>query len=66
LLGAAEALREWIGTSTVGVHRLTNEYDTAVAWLRTQFNETAFRAYWAEGRAMSLDQAISYALDEQN
>ena len=28
--------------------------------------EAAFASAWAEGRAMALEQAVAYALDEQS
>jgi hypothetical protein len=64
LLGAAEALREQIGVSLFGIQRLNDKYESSVAWLHTQLDETAFHAHWEEGRAMSMDEAISYALEE--
>jgi non-specific serine/threonine protein kinase len=64
LLGAAEALRERIGTSAIGVGRLEKEYESAVSWLHSQFDETAYPAHWSEGCAMTMDQAISYALEQ--
>ena len=43
---------------------LTNPVDQeqAIAALRAQLGEAAFAACWAEGQAMTLDQAIEYAL----
>lgn len=38
------------------------EYDPEVAALHGQLNETALKAVWAEGRAMTMGQAIEYAL----
>jgi len=64
LLGAAEAVLEGIGTSAVGVERLEDEYQKTVIWLHTQLDETAYEAAWSEGCAMSMEQAISYALQE--
>jgi predicted ATPase/class 3 adenylate cyclase len=64
LLGAAEAVQEGIGTSAMGVERLKNEYNRAIAWLHTQLDETAYDACWSEGCAMTMEQAISYALQE--
>jgi tetratricopeptide (TPR) repeat protein len=64
LLGAAEAVQEGLGTSAIGVHRLEQEYESAVAWLHAQLTETAYDAHWSEGCAMSMDKAISYALEE--
>jgi hypothetical protein len=31
--------------------------------VRAQLGETSFAAAWAEGRAMTLEQAITYALE---
>ena len=39
------------------------EYEPGAA-ARAQLNEEAFAKVWAEGRAMSMDQAIAYALDQ--
>jgi hypothetical protein len=60
LFGAAEALREVLG------HRPTPQvqadYDRRLASTRSGLGEAAFGAAWAEGRAMTLEQAIEYAL----
>lgn len=61
LLGAAEALREQIGTPLRDFERI--EYDAAVAWLHAQLDETTYHARWSEGRAMGMDQAIAYVLE---
>jgi hypothetical protein len=37
---------------------------TPSAALRAQLDEAAFNAAWAEGRTMTLEQAIEYALGE--
>ena len=37
--------------------------DLYVTAVRTALGEKAFAAAWAEGRAMSLEDAIQYALD---
>ena len=57
LWGAAEALRETIGAPLPPVDRVS--YDRAVASSRTQLGEQAFAAAWAEGRTMSLKQALA-------
>jgi len=57
LWGAAEALREAIGTLLPPVERVP--YDRAVEALRTQLGEQAFAAAWAEGRTLSLEQALA-------
>ena len=40
------------------------EYDTAVAATRAALGEEAFAAAWAEGQAMTMEQAIEYALEQ--
>ena len=62
LLGAAAALREACHSSPLPDYRL--EIDRNVTLLRTQLAPAVFDAAWAEGRAMTLEQAIAYALDE--
>jgi hypothetical protein len=42
-------------------HRL---YDAAVQATRAQLDATTFDALWAEGQAMTLEQAIACALGE--
>jgi tetratricopeptide (TPR) repeat protein len=59
LLGAAEALRESIGAVIPLVDRI--DYDRAVAAVRAALGDTT-ESTWAEGRAMSLDQAVEYVL----
>ncbi len=60
LSGAAEALREALGTPVPPVNRA--EYERNVRAMRAQIDEKAFAAAWAEGRAMTLQQATAYAL----
>jgi hypothetical protein len=60
LYGAAQALRDKIEIQMTAVER--EEYDREVADLRANIDEKAFTLLWAEGRAMSMDQAIAYAL----
>ena len=62
LWGAASAVRGVEGWPLPPVVRA--DYDRDVAAARTQFGETAFAAAWAEGRAMTLEQAIAYALED--
>ena len=60
LFGAAEALREPIGSAIDLVDQ--PEYESKLAIVRTQLGEAAFAVAWAEGQAMTLKQAIEYAL----
>jgi tetratricopeptide (TPR) repeat protein len=57
LWGAADALREAIGTPIPPVCRA--DYDRSVAAGRAQLGEKAFAAAWAKGRMMTLDQVLS-------
>jgi predicted ATPase/DNA-binding SARP family transcriptional activator len=62
LLGAAEALREAIEFPLPPVDR-TEYYDRLVEETRIALGEKRFAAAWAEGRAISLEEAIQFALD---
>jgi non-specific serine/threonine protein kinase len=63
LLGAAEALRETQDTPRM---KFDQYYEQFVAMTRAQLDEPAFNAAWAEGRAMTLEQALAYALSDAN
>lgn len=60
VLGAVEALLENIGTVLDREDRLP--YEQAVASARSQLGEKGFQRAWQEGRGMSMEQAIVYAL----
>ncbi|MDQ5852092.1 MAG: tetratricopeptide repeat protein, partial [Chloroflexota bacterium] len=62
LFGAAEVLRERLGSPLYAAERA--KYEEHVAAARAQLGEAAWEAAWAEGRAMPLEQAIAYALEE--
>ncbi len=57
LWGAAEALREIMGTPLPSVYRA--DYERFIAAARTQLGEKAFATAWAEGRTMTPEQALS-------
>ncbi len=61
LWGAAERLREAIGSPIPPNERARYEGQVALA-RAAGADDTAFDAAWAEGRAMTLDQAIADAL----
>jgi predicted ATPase/class 3 adenylate cyclase len=61
LFGVAEALREATGMPLPPQQR--GSYDDTVSALRTALSEAPFAALWAEGRAMSLEQAIRSAVE---
>jgi predicted ATPase/DNA-binding XRE family transcriptional regulator len=60
LLGVAEAcfkaINQWVGETERA------EHESYIAVARAQLGEDAFRAAWAAGQAMTLEQAIAYAL----
>ena len=63
LWGAADALRQEIGYAR-SVHD-SNAYERRVKAIRATLTAEAFDQAWDEGRAMTLDDAVRYALDEQ-
>ena len=63
MFGAAEALQEATGPVLVPYQR--TDHDLRVAAVRASLDEAAFRTAWATGRAMPLEQAIEYALEDQ-
>ena len=60
LFGAAHGLREEIGAPLPPVER--PHHERAVAMVRTRLGEERFAAALTEGRAITLEQAIEYAL----
>lgn len=62
LLGAAEALRGKFGTPLWLGYR--KDYETYLAVTRSQLDDASFNAAWEKGRAMTMEQAIEYALAE--
>ncbi len=65
LWGAAEAMREVIGITLSYFDLAHSGYEARLAAARSQLDEAAWEAAWAEGRAMSTEQAIEYALSTQ-
>jgi hypothetical protein len=39
------------------------EYEHGVSKLRSQLDDATFTAAWGEGRGMTLEQAVAYALE---
>jgi predicted ATPase/DNA-binding SARP family transcriptional activator len=64
LWGAAEALRERMGMSFSHFDLAASGYEQDLAAVRSALDEASFEAVWAEGRAMSPDQALEYAVGE--
>ncbi|MFN8472373.1 MAG: helix-turn-helix domain-containing protein [Anaerolineae bacterium] len=62
LFGAAESARATVGSRALDSE--IPEYRHNVAVTRAQMAEDDFETTWAEGRAMTLEQAVAYALEE--
>ncbi len=60
IFGAAEALREMLGTPPLSFQRAP--YRRGVAAARAELDAAAFAAAWAAGRALTQEQAINEAL----
>jgi predicted ATPase/class 3 adenylate cyclase len=60
LFGAAEALREAAEAPMLPIEAI--EYKEAVATLRTKLPQPALHDAWQEGRAMSADRAVQFAI----
>ena len=61
LFGAAETLREKINIAMTPQERM--EYDREITDLRTNMDEKTFSSHWADGRTMTMEQAIEFALE---
>jgi hypothetical protein len=61
LLGAAESLRDALRVPRPPGER--PEYEQRVAGVRTSLTDEAVASAWAEGQAMTLQQAIDRALE---
>ena len=61
LLGASEGIREAIGAPLPPADH--DEHEETVTTLRAELGEEAFAAGWTEGRAMSMEEAVEYALE---
>ena len=59
LFGAADAIRQRIGVVRFKIYDA--EYENSLAALRDAMGEEDFAAAWAEGTALSTDEAIAYA-----
>jgi len=64
LFGAADALREAAGVTLPPPHRAIHE--PRVAAVRAALRPEVFESAWTAGRAMSLEQAVRYALQRSS
>jgi hypothetical protein len=62
LWSAVQALHEIIGFQMPPGEHL--DYERAMTGARAQLGEEAFAPTWAAGQAMTMEQAIAYALEE--
>ena len=62
LLGAAEALRERSNSPMTDFERV--EYDQLVIHARSMLNEIESNSLWAEGRSLTIEQAIDLVLEK--
>jgi len=62
MFGAAAAVREIVGASLFAFYR--DSYEDRIVAARSGLGEESFNALWAEGRALTVDQAVAYALNE--
>jgi ATP/maltotriose-dependent transcriptional regulator MalT len=65
LWGAAEAMSEAYGVHLTPVTRSRTNYEGYLAAARSQLDEDTFRKAWAEGKAMKAEEAVEYALSEE-
>ena len=61
LLGAAEALRQAIDSVMTKIEQA--EYEREVSTLHKRVAEAEFKKMWEEGGALTMEQAIAYALE---
>ena len=59
LLGAAEAVFERMSVSLQPADQV--EIDRSIAQVRSELDPEELEQYWAEGRALSFEEAIAYA-----
>jgi non-specific serine/threonine protein kinase len=64
LWGVSEAIREAAGFRLPHAALTVMKYEDRLAGAHTRLGEPKFQSAWAEGKAMPLDQAVKYALSE--
>jgi DNA-binding CsgD family transcriptional regulator len=65
LWGAAEGMSETYGTHFTRAGHSLIDYEGRLDAARTQLDEAAWTAAWDEGRAMATEQAVEYALEQE-
>ena len=64
LFAWTDMMRDKIGDHRPPVEQASVERDLGV--IHSKLNDTEFASLFAEGRAMTIEQAIQYALEEEN
>jgi hypothetical protein len=64
LLGAAVGLLDIIKADLAPADR--SDYEASVARVHAQLGTQAFEAAWAHGQALTLEQAIAYAISPES
>jgi hypothetical protein len=64
LLGAAAALWEALGYEPE--RHVRRQHEACMTFAQSELSEETFTLAWAEGRAMQLDEAITYAQQDSN
>jgi hypothetical protein len=62
-MSAAEALRAASSSARTPQEQL--EYDRELAGLRAGLDEKTFELFWEEGQSMNMEQAVDFAMGEQ-
>ena len=65
LCGAAETLREAINLSLLIWDHTPTNYETQLNTARSRLDEAAWETAWSEGRTMSPEAAVEYALSNE-
>jgi hypothetical protein len=67
LFGAAEGLLEAVGAAVYNYYQPDRSlYERTVSATPSQLGDAAFEAARAEGRAMTFEQAVAYALEDHD
>jgi ATP/maltotriose-dependent transcriptional regulator MalT len=66
LWGAVEAIEENFGNRMTPAGLTLAGYESHLALARSRLEEEGFAAAWAEGKAMSTEEAVGYALSEDD
>ncbi|MGH3087669.1 MAG: LuxR C-terminal-related transcriptional regulator, partial [Rubrobacteraceae bacterium] len=66
LMGFSEAQRERIGINFESLSKARYDYEKYIAAISSHLDEAVIEAAWNEGRAMTSEEAIEYALSDED